>query len=343
MRTVQAVLTERMDMMKRQTRLWKRAVLLLLAISLLALTACSKEGQIDDPGTPGPATGSADDFSEAPEGFVDNEIDPDEYTEDELYFTDAEKDTIIGVNDETVYFNGTGMQSRFAVNMISSGTGAVAGLPIDAIKDRVDYIKFGDIRYKLDQLVRPRTEGFAVLEMMAADFGVDIYGSDENGTVYLLDCAGKELAGDELREAYSERADFDDYTVCVYYLHCRMSGMDESDHERCREILSEKYDIDHSSALDGTLAVMLYYDTTGHDLFYAVAAAAPDYWTDPEDFEANMDSHSKHDITNCCMVLDGDHPVGFVNQVFIRCDQDQPFSAGETESDDMDPNGNAVE
>ena len=91
------------------------------------------------------------------------------------------------------------------------------------------------------------------------------------------------------------------------------------------DLLKEKYNIDHSSALDGSLAVMLYYDTTGHDLFYAVAASAPDYWTDAADFETNMNAHVKHDITKCCAIMDGDRPVGFVNQVFIRCDQDEPF------------------
>lgn len=315
--------------MKHATKLW-RTMALLLSMCVLAacLSGCNKDDgkNPDNPDDPNNAqTGTTDDFSEAPDGFVDNTVDPNDYTEDELYFTDPEKNAIIGVTDPQVYYNGAGLQSRFAVNMISSGTGDVAGLSAAAIRDRVDYIQFGGVKYTMDDLIRPRIDGFAVLEMMAADFGVDIYAADENGTVYLDRCAGKDLSGDALREAYSERADFEDYTVCVYYLHCQMNGMEQGEYDKCRELLKEKYNIDHSSALDGSLAVMLYYDTTGHDLFYAVAASAPDYWTDAADFETNMNAHVKHDITKCCAIMDGDRPVGFVNQVFIRCDQDEPF------------------
>lgn len=325
-----------------------RLAALLLAMLLAAgcLSGCDKKDPAaPEDGTAGYQTGTMDDFEEAPEGFVDNTVDPADYTEAELYFTDPEKNAIIGVTDRQAYYGGVGSQSRFAVNMISSGTGDVAGLSAAAIRDRTDYVQFGDIKYGLDDLVRPRTEGFAVLEMMAADFGVDIYAADENGTVYLDRCAGKDLSGEELREAYSERADFEDYTVCVYYLHAHMNGMDQASYDECRSILEEKYGIAHSSVLDGSLAVMLYYDTTGHDLFYAVAASAPDYWTDAEDFEANMNAHVRHDITKCCMVMDGDHPVGFVNQVFIRCDQDEPFPTDHAEEaetggpDEAEPSG----
>lgn len=314
---------------------WKRAAAAALSAVLLmgALTGCNAK---KDPG-PGDTsaetgvTGDASDFETKPDGFVDNEIDPSDYTEEELYFTDAGKNVIIGVNDGNTYYGGTPLQTRFAVNMISSGEGSTAGLPADAIRDRVDYVRFGGMQYKLADLVRPRTDGLAVLKMLGDDFGIDIYGADEDGNVQMLQTGIKGLDGDGLRETYSERADFEDYTVCVHYLHACMHGMAESDYEKCVETLKSKYGITYSSMLDGTLAVMMYYDTEGNDLFYAIAAAAPGYWESPEAFAENPDGQTTHDITNCCMVLDGDHPVGFVNQVFIRCDQDVPFGeAGET-------------
>lgn len=291
------------------------AVTMCVAMAMLAGCQPNQEG----PSSSKPYEESAE---SAPEGFVDNGADLSSYTDDELYFTDPEKSAIIGVNDEQVYYNGAGFQSRFAVNMITNGPEGSAGLPVESIRDRVDHIVFGDVTYSIDELVRPRTEGFAVLERMAADFGIDVYGEDEDGNVLLKECMGKDLSGDALREAYSERADFEDYTVCVYYLHARMNGMSQADYDACRKTLSDNYGIDHSSLLDGTLAVMLYYDTTGHDLFYTIAASAPGYWSDPDDFANNLDNGMRHDITKCHMLMDGDHPVGFVNQVFIRCDQD---------------------
>lgn len=322
-----------MKQIRRNMRL--PAFFLALAVMAGCLSGCNKDDPEPAAGeTGGYQSGTMDDFEEAPEGFVDNTVDPADYTDAELYFTDPDKGAIIGVTDRQAYYGGTGAQTRFAVNMISSGSGDVAGLSAAAIRGRTDYVQFGDIKYELEDLVRPRTEGFAVLEMMAADFGIDVYAADEDGTVYLDRCAGTGLSGDELRAAYSERADFEDYTVCVYYLHAHMNGMDQDEYDKCRGILKDKYGMDHSSVLDGSLAVMLYYDTTGHDLFYAVAASAPDYWTDSADFEANMESHVRHDITKCCMVMDGDHPVGFVNQVFIRCDQDEPFPADQAAQPD---------
>ena len=325
-RNVTNMLTERNR--KKARRL---AALLAACLAAAALSGCNAGA--NDPGDTSANMDAHGQAETPPDGFVDNSADLSEYSDEEIYFTDPEKSAIIGVNDEQVYFNGAGFQSRFAVNMIIDGPEGSAGLPVDAIRDRVDRIQFGDFEYSVEDLVRPRTEGFAVLEKMAADFGIDVYGVDENDTVVLKECMGKELSGDALREAYSERADFEDYTVCVYYLHARMSGMAKADYDACRKTLEDRYGIDHSSLLDGTLAVMLYYDTTGHDLFYTIAASAPGYWSSPDDFADNLDNGLRHDITKCHMMMDGDHPVGFVNQVFIRCDRD-PGGAGTDEPQD---------
>ena len=301
----------------------KRLICALMACALLAcmLSGCDRNDVPDD--AEPSVTDDTDAPVQAPDGFVDNQVDPGDYTEAELYLTDPDKNAIIGVNDPNVYYRNAGFTARFAVNMISSASGdAVPGLPVSALEGHVDYIRLGDAEYQLEDLVRPRSEGFAVLEMLAADFGIDKYAEDENGAMRLEACMGTGVFGDALREAYSERADLEDYTVCVYYLHARMNGMAQSEYDKCREALVDAHGIDHSSLLDGTLAVMLYYDTSGYDLFYAVAVSAPGYWTDYEDFLANPDNQVRHDVTNCMMMMDGVKPVGFVNQVFIRCDQD---------------------
>ncbi|MCM1296572.1 MAG: hypothetical protein NC311_13630 [Muribaculaceae bacterium] len=323
------------ERMRDSMKKWKTITCLLLSAGLVfGLAACGQNGADSGGGTEPSETP----YDQPPEGFVDNEVDVGSYTEAELYFTDPDRNAIIGVNDEAVYYKGSGFQTRFAVNMITSNDGSQSsGLAAGLIRDRVDYVQFGDVQYQLDDLVRARGEGFQVLKQMAADFGVDKYGLDENGSMQLESCMGSDLTDDELREAYSEREDFEDYTVCVYYLHARMSGMGQSEYDKCREELKSAYGIDHSSLLDGTLAVMLYYGTDGYDLFYTVAVAAPGYYESCDDFKANLNNQARHDITKCHMMMDGSKPVGFVNQVFIRCDQDEAFGPADLNHTETSP------
>lgn len=301
---------------------------LLAAAMCLSMAGCGGK-EPDEATSPTDATVEATAEPEAPEGFVDNTIEVEDYTEDELYLIDG--DWILGVRDENVYLNGAGFQSRFAVNMLT--TDGSGGLGIAGIRDKADFVQLGDMRYGIDDLVRSRTEGFQVLSMLAADFGVDRYEVDESGEVSLAECMGTGITGDALREAYSERADLDDYTVCVYYLHAQMSGMEETEYGKCKDILESEYGIDHSSTLDGTLAVMLYYDVNGYDMFYTVAIASPNYWTDSADYKANMLNGIRHDISKCYLSMSG-IPIGFVNQVFLRCDTD---AVSERTANDTEP------
>ena len=61
-------------------------------------------------------------------------------------------------------------------------------------------------------------------------------------------------------------------------------------------------------------------------MFYTVAISAPGYWTDAEDYAANMDSSIRHDISRCHMMMDDVIPVGFVNQCFLYCADDEAMT-----------------
>ena len=98
-----------------------------------------------------------------------------------------------------------------------------------------------------------------------------------------------------LRSAYSERVEYEDYTVCAYYFDAKMNNLDDKTYDKYREAYNAKYNIDTSESLDGTLAVMMYYDTSGHDYFYAIAISAPTYWDSEENFNANMNVNVRKD------------------------------------------------
>ena len=297
----------------------------LCAVMVLGLAGCKKDGGIQDAsGGQSESQPAGSTAPDKPDGFVDNGTGIDEIDEAYLFESDLDAGITLGRRDSSVYCAGEPMGLMFATNLITADPDGDAseGFPLARIWNRVDHVRFGSHEYKLDELVRPRDQGFQVLEMLAADFGVVQYKQDpETGS---LEGAAKlgSLSGDALREAYSERSDQDGYTVCVYYLDAAMNGMPEEDYTACRTKLKEAYGTDTDQYLDGTLAVMLYYDTEGYDMYYNIAAIAPTYWESVDDFAKNMDSAVRHDTTNCHMVVDGDVKIGFVNQVFIRCDKD---------------------
>lgn len=301
----------------------KRTIAALLAcgILILGLAGCGKKDETVD-GPDGPDQVETD-YTEAPDNYVDLGEGLENLPDEQKYFLDEEADVVIGVRDENVYYRGEGFNTRFAIAMLSPNPEGdnSQGLALARFWDRIDHVRFGGHEYAISDLARPRTEGFQVLEKLAADFGVVKYAVDEDGILGEAEMLGS-LSGEALREAYSEREDFEDYTVCVYYLDARMSGMDEAEQAKCRAILKEKYGTETDQYLDGTLAVMLYYTTDGHDSNYNLVAIAPSYWKNSEDFAANTDSRIRSDITNCHMMVDGINPVGFVSNVFIRCDTD---------------------
>ena len=302
--------------MKKKT--WPRIAAAMLAGAMILSLAGCKKGDDDLSKDP---TGPTDKI-EAPDNYVDNSIDIGGFKPEELIMTDDEAGVVIGNMDEQIYWNGSGFNPKFAANALltdGSEDAESRGLPLARFWGRIGDVNLGGKAYQITDLVRARGEGFQVLEMLSKDFGVDKYDPE---TGELTGCLGKDLTGDALREAYSERADLDGYTVCVYYLHVEMSGLEASEYETARNALADKTGSDHDSILDGTLAVMLYYDTNGYDSHYAVVASAPGYFEDAENYKANMNSGLRYDITNCNMMIDG-RPVGFLNHVIILCDQDE--------------------
>lgn len=299
------------------------AALALAALMAVSLAGCNKDADPGDTSAQGPGSSGG---TQAPDGYVDNSIDIGEFKPEELIMADPDAGIVIGNMDEQIYWNGSGFNPKFAANALLTDQSRDAdgkGLPLARFWDRIGGVNLGGKSYDITDLVRPRGEGFQVLEMLAKDFGVDRY-DPETGA--LAECLGAGIEGDALREAYSERSDLEDYTVCVYYLHAKMSGLDEAEYGKAVKALEDKAGTDHDHILDGTLAVMLYYDTDGNDAYYAVVASAPGYFRDAEDYAANMTSGLRYDITNCNMLVD-DRPVGFLNHVIILCDQDEVPSA----------------
>ena len=316
--------------MKKKT--WPRIAAAILAGAMVLSLAGCKKGEDDPTKASDP---SQTDKIEAPEGYVDNSVDIGEFRPEELIMTDDEAGVVIGNMDEQIYWMGAGFNPKFAANALLTDSGEDAeqnGLPLARFWDRIGGVALGGKTYGITDLVRTRGEGFQVLQMLAKDFGIDKYDPE---TGELVGCLGKDLEGDALREAYSERADFDEYTVCVYYLHAEMSGMEDGEYAKAREALENKAGTDHDSILDGTLAVMLYYNTDGYDTHYAVVASAPGYFENAADYEANMTSGLRYDITKCHMLVDG-RAVGFLNHVIILCDQDE-IPAGTVPSKNYDP------
>lgn len=306
--------------MKRHTA-HRLAAMALAGMMALSLAGCNKGGSTDGTDGTDPST-SQGQVSGAPDGYVDNTVDPGAFKPEELIMADTTAGVVIGNMDEQIYWNGSGFNPKFAANALMTESGPDAdskGLPLARFWDRIEDVNLAGKAYKLTDIVRTRGEGFQVLSMFAADFGIDKY-DPETGA--LSECLGKDLTGDALREAYSERSDFEGYTVCVYYIHAQMSGLSDEEHEKAAGALKDKKGTDHDHVLDGTLAVMLYYDTEGNDAYYAVVASAPGYFESADDYTANMDSGLRYDITNCNMMVD-DRPVGFLNHVIILCDQDE--------------------
>ncbi len=318
--------------MKKKT--WPRIAAALLAGAMVLSLAGCKKGD-EDQSKKQPESSETGGKIEAPDGYVDNTVDIGGFKSEELIMTDDEAGVVIGNMDEQIYWKGAGFNPKFAANALLTESGPDAeskGLPLARFWDRIGGVNFGNKAYEITDLVRPRGEGFQVLEMLAKDFGVDKYDPD---TGELAECLGKDLEGDALREAYSERADLENYTVCVYYLHAEMSGLEKSEYDAARKVLKDKSGTDHDSILDGTLAVMLYYDTNGYDMYYAIVASAPGYFENADDYAKNMSSGLRYDITNCNMLVD-DRAVGFLNHVIILCDQDE-VPAGTVPSASYDP------
>lgn len=289
----------------------------LVAMSMLSLAGCGK----GDKGESLVETGMQveEQVTEAPEDYVDNSADKYAYTDEEMYASFDENR--IAVHDEQIFADGIGFQYRFTTNLISTDPNVSPdtnkeAISIDSIKDHVENIVLGNKTYSLNDICKDSTAGLEVVKMFAEDFGVNIY--DENGV--LIERKGNITDEAALREAYSQRSDFENYSVCAYYFDAKMNSFDEETYQKYRDLYREANGTDTSTSLDGTLAVLLYYDTTGHDYFYTIVVTAPSYYDSEENFKANMNvANVRTDITNCRMIMDNGINIGFVNNMAIQC------------------------
>ena len=297
----------------------------LLSVMLLTMTACNNDDQstttlITSDAAPESTTSAQ--VTTPPDNYVDNAVtssDQLDYTYDELY-ANIGGIANVAVRDEQVYLNNEGFQYRFMTNMLvtdmttdnNANTGTVC---ITKLKDQIKTIKIGDYEYTYDQLIRDKTQGLEVVKMLSKDFGINIH--DENGI--LVERKGNIEDTDELRNAYSDREEYEDYTVCAYYFDAKLNNLDDETYQKYRDEYKTKYETDTGTYPDGTLAVLLYYDTEGHDYFYSIALSAPTYWDSEENFKANMNNNVRKDITNCYMEFNNNLKVGFVNRMVIMC------------------------
>ena len=222
--------------------------------------------------------------------------DPLEYTPSELYSKIGSVQDA-AYRDESVYIDGEGFQHRLDRALISTEkTEGGEELYYGDIESGISKIVLGDRSYAPGDLIKDKTKGFDVLKTLVEDFGLNICDSD--GT--LIERKGDVSDSDGLRSMYSDRVEFDEYTVCTYYIDARMGNYDEETYVKYREAYAEKNGVEGGVALDGQLAVMLYYDTAGHDYFYTIVVRPPTYFIDEKNFMANMNANiSRPDVTRC--------------------------------------------
>ena len=157
----------------------KRQIMAFALCAVMVLGLAASGGQSESQ----PADSTAPD---KPDGFVDNGAGIDEIDEAYLFESDLDAGITLGRRDSSVYCAGEPMGLMFATNLITADPDGDAseGFPLARIWNRVDHVRFGSHEYKLDELVRPRDQGFQVLEMLAADFGVVQYKQDpETGSL----------------------------------------------------------------------------------------------------------------------------------------------------------------
>lgn len=296
--------------------------LMLMAAMTLSLSACNNDKENTDVSST--TTTSSESIHEQvttpPDSYVDNSVteNPLDYTDSDLY------DSIGGIEniayrDEQVFINNEGFQYRFATNLlVTDSENGNNAADITLLKNDIEKIVIGDKEYSYDQLIRNKTDGIEVVKMFSEDFGLNICEGD--GT--LKERKGNITDIDTLRNSYSDRVAYDDYTVCSYYFDVKLNNLDDETYTKYRNACAEKFGTDTTKYLDGTLAVMLYYDTSGHDYFYAISLSAPTYWDSEANFLANMQNNVRKDISKCYIDFKDNPNVGFINDTVIMCSGD---------------------
>lgn len=285
------------------------------AACVLALTACSGENKNETSNTSS-STSSTMSNTVPPEGYVDNtstDSNTLDYTDDELYAgIGSEKKAM--VRDEKTFINGEGFQYRFATNLLTTEKQDNV-VCIEDAKDKISKFVIGGHEYAYGDLVRDKTQGIEIIKLFAKDFGINK--CDEKGN--LVERLGDIQDTDGIRNAYSDRVEYDDYTACAYYFDAKLNSFDDATYEKCREKYAEKHKTDTGANLDGVLGVILYYDKDGNDYFYSIILSAPTYYNDEKNFEANMDNNLRKDVTNCHVEFSDGLKVGFINKTAIMC------------------------
>lgn len=255
--------------------------------------------------------------TEAPEDYTDNAEDLYEITDEERYFADADGNRILR-RDEQVFLDGAGFQFYFAANMLYAGDGGQdlgqGAIRISDYEDEIDRIAIGGKEYAYGDLIADGRSGGKILETLAGDFGIDVYDADGNRTR----TAERSGGIDELREFYSESADYEEYSARTYYFHADMNAFDDDPEREAAYSGTGLTDKERDAVLYGTFALICYYDPDGYDYFYSIVIDAPAYFNDDRNFDANKTLNLRRDISKCRAVFK-DWPVeaGFLNNTCI--------------------------
>ena len=290
---------------------------------VLSLTACNKsdsDSSSESSSSISSDISSTSDNNEItpPEGYVDNSsVNESGYTHDEIYMNVGGVDNI-AVKDEQIFDNGNGFQYRFSTNLLTTDKSNSESAPcITDMKNDIDKFIIGDKEYKYEDLIRDQSQGIEIVKMFAEDFGLNL--CDNSGN--LIEHKGNVSDIDMLRNLYSDKVEYDSYTACAYYFDVKMNNLNSETYDKYRIKYKEANNTDTGAYLDGVLGVVLYYDLDGHDYFYSIVLSAPTYYSNEKNFEANMMTNVRKDITNCCAQLKNGLKIGFVNKTAIMCSE----------------------
>lgn len=299
---------------------------LICASMAASLVGCSKSGDGNgDNASSSSSTASGIENSSSEDGGTggngngngsgNSSKDPTEYAPGEEYIALGNAEGAAKLKN-FVFYNGEGGQFLMNTEILTSEPAAGDAIYIEDVRSDIAGITIGDKTYRLEDLVKDQSKGLEIVRLFAKDFGLNRCNSDG----VLIERLGDVSGSDNLRELYSYREDFDEYTACAYYFDVKLGNYDDETYEKYRTLYENADNTDGTGfTLNGKLGIVLYYDTKGHDYFYSIVVSAPSYYNDEANFKANMNSNERKDITNCYIERKDGVKIGMANNFTIMC------------------------
>ena len=300
---------------------------LVCASMATSLAGCSKSGDesgdntsssssttsgIENSGTEDGGTGGNGNNSGGSNGAAK---DPTEYAPGEEYIALGNAEGAAKLKN-FAFYDGEGGQFLMNTEILTSEPAAGDAIYIEDVRSDIASINIGGKSYKLEDLVKDQSKGLEIVRLFAKDFGLNRCNPDG----VLIERLGDVSNSDNLRELYSYREDFEEYTACAYYFDVKLGNYDAETYEKYEALYEAADNTDNTGfTLNGKLGIVLYYDTKGHDYFYSIVISAPSYYNDEANFKANMNSNERKDITNCYIERKDGVKIGMANNFTIMC------------------------